>query len=132
MRKLLPVIILVIIISTIVGYNMYNKSHVDTKDSKADVTISPSKLLSEFETDEAAANTKYLDQIIEVKGIVKLINQVETGGSLSLDSGNEMASIICEFESKESIAGVKVGDEVVVKGVCSGMLSDIVLVRCSL
>lgn len=132
MRKVLLFIIVFGVVGGAIGYNMYNKDHKETKDIKADVVISPQELLAAYETDEAAADTKYLDKIIEVKGKVSVINEVEKGGSLSLDTGSPMAAVICEFESKESISSVKVGDEVVVKGFCSGKLMDIVLVRCSL
>lgn len=132
MRKFLPFILLAAIISGVVGYMVYNKSHIETKDVSSDVVISPQALLENYEMDETAADAKYLDKIIEIKGIVKNINNVASGGSISLDTGNEMASIICEFESSTAYANVKIGDEVTVKGICSGKLMDIVLVRCSL
>lgn len=132
MRRLFPFVLIAAIIIGLIGYFMYNKSHSETKDAPSDVVISPVDLLNAYEADESAANAKYLDKIIEIKGKVQSINEVESGGSLSLDTGNEMSAIICEFESKESISGVKMGDEVVVKGFCSGKLMDIVLVRCSL
>ncbi len=132
MKKYFPYILIIIVIAGVVGYNMYNKDHKETKDATSDVVISPKELLAIYEQDEVAADAKYLDKIIEVKGIVKEINNVSNGGSISLDTGNEMASIICEFESAAAYANVKVGDEVKVKGFCTGKLMDIVLTRCSL
>lgn len=133
MRRIIPYIILAaVLIGGLIAYNMYNKSHVETKDATSDIVISPKELLDAYELDEAAADAKYLDKIIEVKGTVKTINQVDKGGSLTLDTGNDMSSIICEFETVDAYANVKVGDQVTVKGFCSGKLMDIVLVRCSL
>ncbi|MBK8628250.1 MAG: hypothetical protein IPN86_22640 [Saprospiraceae bacterium] len=133
MRRIIPYIILAaVLIGGLIAYNMYNKSHVETKDATSDIVISPKELLDAYELDEAAADAKYLDKIIEVKGTVKAINQVDKGGSLTLDTGNDMSSIICEFETVDAYANVKVGDQVTVKGFCSGKLMDIVLVRCSL
>jgi hypothetical protein len=132
MKKYFPYFLIIIVVVGVVGYNMYNKDHKETKDSTSDVVISPKELLAIYEQDEVAADAKYLDKIIEVKGIVKEIHNISNGGSISLDTGNEMASIICEFESAAAYANVKVGDEVNVKGFCTGKLMDIVLTRCSL
>ncbi|MBK8670348.1 MAG: hypothetical protein IPN89_13215 [Saprospiraceae bacterium] len=131
MKKFLPIVLLVAIISGIIGYQQYNKSHAETKDAKSDIVISPAELLKNYETDEAAADKAYLDKILEVSGVIKTINEVPTGSSLSLDTGSE-ASITCEFESHDAISGMKVGDKVTIKGFCSGKLIDVVLVRCSL
>lgn len=133
MRKLLPVILLVAVISGVVGYRMYNKSHTETKDAKSDVVISPKALLEIYEMDETAADAKYLDKIIEVKGVVKEISAVATGGSLTLEGINELSSIICEFESQNAYANIKIGEEVTVKGFCTGyLMGNVVLSRCSL
>jgi hypothetical protein len=132
MKKYFPYILIIIFIAGVVGYNMYNKDHKETKDATSDVVISPKELLAIYEQDEVAADAKYLDKIIEVKGVVKEINNVGNGGSISLDTESEMASIICEFESAAAFSNIKVGDEVTVKGFCTGKLMDIVLARCSL
>jgi len=132
MKKYIYIILVLAIIGGLIGYKMVNKSHVETKGVTAEFVLKPAELLAAYEIDEAAADTKYLDKILEVKGNVKEINEVENGGSISLDTGNDMASVTCEFESKDAVNGIKIGDEVTVKGFCSGKLMDIVLVRCSL
>lgn len=132
MKKILPYIIAFILVSGAVGYFMYNKPHNETKGATSDVIISPADLLKAYETDEAAADLAFLDKILEVEGIVKSINVLDQGSSLSLDAGSEMSSITCEFEGADALAGVKPGDKVKIKGFCTGKLMDIVLVRCSL
>ena len=132
MKKYIYVLLVLAMIAGLIGYKMVNKGHAETKNVTAEFVLSPSELLTAYESDEAAADAKYLDKIIEVKGKIKSINEVENGGSISLDTGNDMASVTCEFESKDAVNGIKIGDEVTVKGFCSGKLMDIVLVRCSL
>ncbi len=132
MKKYLIIIPLLALIGAFVGYRMYNKPHTETAGSVADVVISPADLLAAYDMDEVKADSTYLDKIIELEGIVININQIEKGGSISLDTGNPMSSIICEFENQSDIANVKVGDNVKVKGFCTGKLMDIVLSRCSL
>ncbi len=132
MKKYLLVIALLALLGGVIGYRMYNQPHVETAGTTADVVISPVDLLTAYQLDEGKANSMYLDKIIEVEGIVLSINKVTEGGSISLDTGDAMASIICEFENQVDIANVKVGDKVKVKGFCTGMLMDVVLSRCSL
>jgi hypothetical protein len=48
-----------------------------------------------------------------------------------LETGDPLAGIVCSFESAAPPA-IVVGDTVRVKGVCTGMLMDVVLVRCTL
>lgn len=132
MKKYLLIIALLALIGSVVAYRMYNKPHVETADSTADVVITPAELLAAYDQDEMKADSLYLDKIVQIEGIILKINEVENGGSISLDTGNPMSSIICEFENKEDVANVKVGDQVKVKGFCTGKLMDIVLSRCSL
>lgn len=125
------VFVLVAAVAGFAGYKMYNKKHTDTATAKADVVMSPQELLSAYESDENAANAKYLDKLVEVEGIITSVNAPEKGSSLTMDTGNPMAAIICEFESPEVTKTLKQGDKVRVKGYCTGKLDDIVLSRCS-
>jgi hypothetical protein len=132
MKKYLLIIALLALIGSVVAYRMYNKPHVETADSTADVVITPAELLAAYTNDEMKADSMYLDKILEVEGVVVYVNDVENGGSISLFTGHPMSYIICEFENKADVANVKVGDQVKVKGFCTGKLMDIVLSRCSL
>jgi hypothetical protein len=132
MKKFLPIILLLALAGVGLAYYLYNKPHQETSGVKADVVITPADLLAAYEADESGSNAKYLDKIVAVEGKVRSINDVSQGGSISLDTGNEMSSIICEFEDGSVLADVAVGDIVKVKGFCTGFLMDIVLVRCSL
>ena len=132
MKKLIIFIGILAICAGIFGYYKYNQPHKVISESEADFVMTPSDLLQSYETDEKAADLAYLDKIIKVMGKVRDINMEEKGASLSLDTGNAMSSIICEFESGDDLAKIQVGDSVTIKGICTGKLMDIVLVRCSL
>ncbi len=132
MKKVILFICILAVAAGFFGYFKYNQPHTETAGSVADFVISPSDLLQAYEADENAANKKYLDKIIQVEGVVKAYNFVDGGGSLSLETGSEMSAIICEFESKDNISKIKIGERVKIKGICTGKLMDIVLVRCSL
>jgi len=132
MKKFLPALIIIVIAALIVGYFMYNKPHREADDVAPDFTMTPAALLAAYEQDETSADATYLDKVISLKGTVLTVNDLEQGSSISLDAGNEMATVICEFESKDAVKGVQEGQQVTVKGFCSGKLMDVVLVRCNL
>ena len=133
MKKYLVFILLAIIAGGAIAYFVANKPHKNMVAAKADVTTDAVALLSEFETDENAANTRYLDKVIEVKGTVAEVSKSEDGTiKVTLDTGNPMSGVICELDnlSKHPRTDFPVGEEVTFKGNCTGMLMDVVLVRC--
>jgi hypothetical protein len=133
MKKLILITISATVIAAIVGFLLYNKPHRDTASATSDFVVEAPALLQEFTQNEAAANEKYLDKVVAVKGKVKLMTPDDEGNlNLILDAADEMAGVICTIPKAdaESAAGVKEGDEVVVKGVCTGVLMDVVLIRC--
>lgn len=113
-----------------VGYYFYNKPLDSVQSMRTDISIDASGLLIEFENNEAEANGKYLDKVVEVKGTILELKQQESKSTLYLDTNNPMSSIICELEKQIDVSEMKVGDQVTVKGICTGYLMDVVLVRC--
>ena len=133
MKKIAIIIGLLAIIGAGVGYMMYNKPHKDIKSTKADITISAEELFTAYEADETAANTKFLDKMIEVKGKVLEVKTDEEGNTaVSLEGGGMMFGVICNLDalSEHKRTEFQTGEEVTFKGICTGLLMDVVLVRC--
>jgi len=128
MKKYLIIILLAVIGIGFYAITEYNRGPRDLSEEAADISLSATILLSEFETDETAANKAYLDKVIQVSGTILELNK-EGANSLSLDAGNPMSSVICELGENEIFGGVKIGDKVSVKGQCTGYLMDVVLVK---
>lgn len=132
MKKLLQIIALLALIAGGVGYYMYNKPHKDMEDAKADISLTATELFKAFEADEAKANGNYLDKVIVVKGIVQDVSKDEEGNtSLTLESEG-MFGVICKLDNlaEHKRTEFKTGEEVIFKGICTGVLMDVVLVRC--
>ena len=89
-----------------------------------------------FNSDEAAANLKYLDKVIAVKGIIADIKIDSSTGQASviLDSGDPLSAVTCSFYNDEigAVQKLSMGTEVVIKGKCTGKLMDVVLNNCSI
>ncbi|MDZ4807406.1 MAG: hypothetical protein SGI96_03970 [Bacteroidota bacterium] len=119
-------------------YKEYNRKQKDTASLKPAYSVTASSLVSEFEANEKASNTKYLDKVIRVDGMVKQLEKDDKGFyTIILGDTASMLSVRCSIDSihTSEVAAVKQGSVIAVKGICSGfnadeMLgSDVILVR---
>lgn len=132
MRKIFLFLLVLGMMGAGVGYYMYNKPVASLENKKPDVEVSAAKLISDYEADEKAANETYLGKVVEVAGKVAAIAVEEGKTKVQIETGNPMSMIICELEDGSEAGALKDGDEVKIKGMCSGYLSDVILVQASL
>ncbi len=134
MKKILLGLLVLGLLGAGYGYYMFNKPVASTEGAKASFAVEAPALFSAFEQDEAVANEKYLNQVVEVSGTLGEIKTGDAGNpQLVLKAGDDaMFGVICEMESGFDVSGLQTGRAVKVKGVVSGMLMDVVLVRCVL
>ncbi|WP_378174876.1 hypothetical protein [Aquimarina sp. SS2-1] len=129
--KKIGVLLLVLIAVIIVGFTMYNKPHLDVAASKADVVITAGELVKHFEEDETAANKKFLDQLIQIKGKVKNLSYEKGKPVITLEAKGNMGDVMCHLPPQEPLdLTIKIGSSITVKGICTGYLLDVVMVKC--
>jgi hypothetical protein len=132
MKKTIFVIVgLVVVGAGVWFYYLYNKKVASLENQKPDVEVSAEKLLADYTTDEKAANSTYLGKVVQVSGKVTNVAEEEGKKKVNLDTGNPISAIICEVENGKDIGDIKAGDEVKMKGLCSGYLSDVILVQAN-
>lgn len=129
MKKILILLIVLAIVGAGYGYYMYNKPVESLKSKDADITVSADQLIRDYETDEKAANEKYLGKVVLVSGKITEITNEEGKKKVSLESSNPISAVICEMEENKTTESLKAGDNIKVKGMCSGYLSDVILVQ---
>jgi hypothetical protein len=129
-KKIIIGILVLGIIGVFIAYKMYNKPHVNVEETSADISITADKILNDFSSDENLANLKYLDKIIEVKGVVSEIN-IEKG-IITIETNDDFGSVLCHLseEASRKVSGLQEGQIIVVKGICTGFLMDVILVKC--
>lgn len=98
--------------------------------------VSAEDLDDAFDDDEAAANAKYKDKVIEVTGTVRRIDRSDPAAvTVELKSGDAADDVIdCEFApaDSEQARALKKGESVVIRGTCVGLVKKTVtLERCS-
>ena len=133
MKKYLKYVLLLVVIGGVSFYFYSNKPHKNINNAAVDLELSSTQLFTDFENNEQEANQKYLDKIVEVSGKVKEVSLDEEGNtSITLESGSEMFGVICQLDNltKHARTNFKKGEEIKLKGICTGVLMDVVLVRC--
>ena len=100
---------------------------------KPDYVFDATGFFNIYEVTEKESDSLYIDRIIQVTGPVAEILQ-EEGQKYTVILRDDMAfsGINCSMdeEFKSEIARLKSGDTVTIKGVCAGMLMDVILTRC--
>lgn len=132
LKKIIVSILILGAVGVFSAYKMYNKPHVDVAETTADITVSANKILNDFSSDEAKANSIYLEKIIEVKGVISDV-KVENGkGIISLKTDDDFGSVLCTLSENatKSMNLLKTGQALSLKGICKGFLMDVILVNC--
>lgn len=128
------IVLVLIIISLFFIINLYNKPFIDIKKSNPELVISAQEILSDYQADENLANKKYVDNLIQIKGEIADISFDNGISIITLKDISGFSSIICHMlpEANLNVLKLKKGNQIVIKGVCTGFLIDIMMVRCVL
>ncbi len=132
MKKFIIIALIVFGSAVAYGFYLFNKPHQGIGNKEAAYTMESKQLFNEFDQNENAANKKYLGKIVCIYGKVA-DKAVDSKGAMSfILEGGEMAGVGCQFDknSLKEIQDIKKGQVIRVKGVCTGMLMDVVLVDC--
>ncbi len=124
-----PFIIILVLLGIAYGWKEYNRKQKRTSEIEASISTTASTLVKEFEVDETTANKKYNDRVILVKGIIQSIEISDTTQRIILKGA--AGGVIGELEKSERNKAVelKVGDSLILKGICTGFLMDVILIR---
>ncbi len=94
MKKIIIAALVILIAMAGVGYWMWNKPHEDVAGAKPEMSIQSDQLLKEFETNEQAANAKFVGKLIQVSGkIFQIDNTADGSVNILLESENPMSTV---------------------------------------
>jgi len=111
---------------------MYNLQDKDLQKVKPDFIITASELQNAFETDETTAGTKYINRIIEVSGEVASVNPGENQTVIIiLKTDSPVSGVSCTLQADSHPPGLSAGDQVSLRGQCSGFLMDVIMNNCT-
>jgi hypothetical protein len=138
-NKYVRIIILIsaafVVSGVLAGIYLYNKKHKDLTNIKADYVLQAHDLVAAFTSDENAASLKYINKIIEVSGLVTSaqFGSADSTLSLTLTGYGDNSGVICTFNgiTNKSQVFYRDGENLTVRGECSGMLMDVLLNNCA-
>jgi hypothetical protein len=126
------VVLFIAVAGILAALIMYNKKHPDTAKAKPDFVVTATALQKEFEDNEKTASARYINKIVEVTGTIASVTTADsTHLNISLKTGSDMSSVICTLLSKDKKSDFVTGNEITLRGECSGFLMDVLLNNCS-
>lgn len=115
--------------ASLLFYTKWNKPHKSVENADA-VQIYADDLFSAFSENEQQATQKYNGKVLEITGIVSSTASNQEGKTIvQLQTNDPLFGINCTMEKN---TGIKQGETVTIKGVCSGFITDVILIRCYL
>lgn len=128
----LAVFSVIAVAGVLYGLYKYNLKPKDLQKVKPDFVLTATDLLKAFESDENGAAAKFVDKVVEVSGTIQSVKPGENGAlTISLNTGNDISSVLCTLQGNAEPANFKTGEQITIRGNCSGFLMDVLLNNCS-
>ena len=130
MRRKTALVAFLFAIATGIGvwYYVFHYSNTHRRDiaNENAITTTANQIVKDFQTNEALANKFYLNKVIQIRGEVAQHGKDQSGNhTVTLKSDDPFSGVLCTIAK----AGepVKEHQIIVVRGICAGFLSDVVL-----
>ena len=120
-KIIIAALILVLVAITSFWYIMTVK-FTDTNHEKSEYTVNAIEFIREFKKNDSLANKKYAEKIVTVSGTISEIENADTTINIKMiDTANGSYAIFA-FQQQHFAEAKKLkeGDNVVIKGSCSG------------
>lgn len=114
------------------GLYLYNKPHRSAGEGRVALSIDADSLFRLYQGNEQAADQKYLDKVIEVKGkLVEIQHSAQTEIWI-LEGQPGGGGVNCQLfpEGKSTPGDPRPGETVTLRGRCTGFLMDVNLADC--
>jgi len=128
-RKKILLTAIAIIFAAVIGvaYYEYNKPVQDVAELTAQ-RVTAVDLFKDYSANEQNANNAYLNKALQVSGKVLEIKQNQNApAQIILDAGDPMFGIACTMDKSQK--NIKPGDIVTIKGICTGYLNDVIIIK---
>jgi hypothetical protein len=110
------------------GWTQFNRSQKDTAKLQSDFRLTADELVASFQKNEVLAGKTYNDKVLSVTGTISLVSKEE--GRVNVSIGG----VLCQFSKNHAAdaTGLIAGQQIRIRGICTGLLLDVVLVNCVL
>lgn len=134
---LLLIIAFIICSGGIIAYSVWNKPFSNPLQGDA-INVTAIKLFNDFNTDESAAQKKYVpekpgDKTLQVTGEISEIGKNQEGETYyNLKTTDEIFKVKCVMDKESDAGNFKVGDNITLRGFCTGFNMDVIVNRCKI
>lgn len=124
--------LLVIVAATVLAASLYFKPRASVEERDTDFRLSAAELTDAFLRDESVASARYVGKVLEVSGAVTRVARESGSVLVSLRGTEDTTGVTCYLrdDAVRSVTELKPGQPVTVKGICNGLLLDVVLDQC--
>jgi hypothetical protein len=123
-------ILLLLVVAGILTYTRIMKAHQSAARDTARFVMGADSLYRDYQADEKSADKKYLGKVLEVSGTLSDIQHTGTGQVWILSVPGAPGGINCSIFPGGDQATPQKGQQVTVKGRCTGFLMDVNLTDC--
>lgn len=111
---------------------LYNLKPKNLQNVKPHFVVTATDFQKAFEENEKASSEMYINKIIEVSGEIASVKPGEKKTlTVSLKTGSDFSSVICTFPDVSDTTFFQTGNQITLRGVCSGFLMDVLLNNCA-
>ncbi len=113
------------------GIYLFYRQDKDLQKAKPDFVITSVDLQKAFEDNESVSTVKYVNKILEVTGTIESVSRVEDNvTNVTLGTANGFSLVICTLSTLSDPSELVAGNEVTIRGECSGFLMDVLMNNC--
>lgn len=138
MRIRTGIILMIIVTGALacwIGYKyIYNKPHRDVAAEAPVLVVKAAELYAAYTMDEKGADSMYLNKVLQVEGTIGNININDKSTGIVVLEGSGAFGISCTMAEgeKQKLGSYTAGSQIKLKGLCNGLLMDVILVKCTL
>lgn len=131
MKKLGWTLLALISIAGLIFYYVYSKPVDSLENVKPSATLSADSIFQLFDQNEIKSNELYLNKVISVSGKIQNVLADTSGVAFTLQTSSGLFGVTCKMEETNlDVSQYSEGQTVKIKGLCTGYLMDVILIRC--
>lgn len=129
MKKILLIILVLAVAGIGAGVYLWNKAPAKVEDSKSSA-ISADDLAIAFTGNEQQANSKYLNKVLDVSGIITEVSKNQDGKTVIMlgVASDPLSGVQCTM--RENGVKAEIGKPITIKGFCNGYTLVVLLSDC--
>jgi hypothetical protein len=131
MKKLGWTLLALISIAGLIAYYLYTKPVDSLENEKPSATLSADSIFQLYDQNEMKTNELYLNKVISVSGKIQNILTDTSGVAFTLQTSSGLFGVTCKMDDTNlDVSQFSEGQTVKIKGLCTGYLMDVILIRC--